>query len=574
MYSVFKKQYIVWLLGLFVVAAFILRVYGLGAVPGGFHEDEAHIGYNAYSLLKTLHDKNNVFLPLAIDQFGDFRPSGLHFLTVPSVALFGLNEFATRLPAALFGTFSVIIFYFLTREIFRKEAIALIAAGMMVINPWHFIASRSTSESIVALFFVLLGIYSLLVFLRKSKEKRQGKQTLFLIVGIIAFCISFQFYHAARYFVPFILAIILGFVLFDKAIVKKTKVFVTAGIVVLLGFLFFLFTFGSGSGRVQEVSIFTHPATSIEYWSQKSEDTGYPPLAFQFFHNKLIGYGYTALTNYGTHFTPSFLFFNGGLPPRYMVPWNGNYFVIDAVFIILGFSLLLTFLFEKRAESWLIALPFAWLFVGPLPAAFTFEDMPHFQRAIMMMPALLLFAAYGLYRLFTFSKTKPYRLVFSLVIGFIFTYQIALFLHDYFHHTLTHEAKHRNEGQKELVLAVNEYKEQGRNLVMTSEGANHIIFYLFHNKVDPKTYQLAGSPRDKKDLIYDRAIYTEEDCPSYSAKDEIFTGKFNTVYVDLGDCLPRTEVKLIKEILRPDGTVAFRINEIDMDAVAKMNIHK
>lgn len=57
MYLLFKKYSIQWLLALFVVIAFALRVYGLDAVPGGFHEDEAHIGYNAYSLLKTLHDK-------------------------------------------------------------------------------------------------------------------------------------------------------------------------------------------------------------------------------------------------------------------------------------------------------------------------------------------------------------------------------------------------------------------------------------------------------------------------------------------------------------------------------------
>ncbi len=566
MYSLFKKHTTCSLLILFFIVALTLRVYGLGSVPGGFHEDEAHIGYNAYSILRTLHDKNNVFLPLAIDQFGDFRPSGLHFLTVPSVAFFGLTEFATRIPVALFGAFGVIAFYLLTKEIFRKESIALITAGMMVINPWHIIASRSTSESIVALFFVTIGVYGLLVFLRKSKEKTQRtKSFLFLILAIVSFCLSFQFYHAARYFVPFIILFILAFTVFDKAVAKKLKIILFAGMFVVLGFLFFLFTFGSGSGRVQEVSIFTHPATAIEHYAQKKEDQNYSGLAVQFFHNKIIVYGYTALNNYGTHFTPSFLFLNGGLPPRYMVPWNGNYYPIDALFIIVGFSLLFTLIFEKKNESWLIGLPFFWLAAGPLPAAFTFEDMPHFQRAIMMMPALLFFAAYGLYKLFMFSKAKPYRLVFSVLIGFLLTYQVAIFLHDYFHHTLTHESKYRNEGQKELVLAVNEYKNEKRNLVMTSEGANHIIFYLFHNKVDPSLYQKMGSPRDAKDLVYDNALYKEEDCPSYSASDEIVTGKLNSVFVDLGECLPRTEVKLIKEILRPDGTVAFRISEIDID---------
>src|SRR5438874_13442703 len=93
-------------LGLIFIGAIIIRMYNLTNVPYGFHEDEAHIGYNAYSLFKTGHDKNGVFLPLAIDQFGDYRPSGLHFLTVPSVAAFGLTVFATRLPVAIIGALS------------------------------------------------------------------------------------------------------------------------------------------------------------------------------------------------------------------------------------------------------------------------------------------------------------------------------------------------------------------------------------------------------------------------------------------------------------------------------------
>ena len=68
-----------WKLGIIVLIALILRLYRLSDVPVGFHGDEASIGYNAYSLLKTAKDQNGNFLPLAIDQFGDFRPAGYRF---------------------------------------------------------------------------------------------------------------------------------------------------------------------------------------------------------------------------------------------------------------------------------------------------------------------------------------------------------------------------------------------------------------------------------------------------------------------------------------------------------------
>ena len=509
MQPILKKYHIYILLTIFFIVALFIRLYSLGNIPGGFHEDEAHIGYNAYSLLKTLHDKNNVYLPLSIDQFGDFRPSGLHFLTIPSVAFFGLNEFATRFPVAVVGSLCIIVFYLVALEIFRNKKIALIAAGLMAVNPWEFIASRSTSESIVALFFVMLGIYALLVVVRinKSVKTNRPKALGFAILAFLSFLLSFQFYHAARYFVPIIVAFILLIVTFDKSITKKTKTLLLIGAVCLFILLGLLLKLGSGSGRVEEISIFTNPATAIEFWKQKSEDKGLSPILVQFFHNKLTAYGYTALTNYGEHFTPDFLFFKGGLPPRYQVPWNGNYYPVDALFIIIGFSVMLTKLLERKGGTFLLALPFIWLAVGPLPAAFTFEDIPHFQRAIMMMPALLLFAAYGLYYIFTYKVSKKILILLYLIIGGIMLYQVILFAHDYFHHTLTHNANSRNEGEKDLISTVSQYQKDGRNIIMTTQNGNRLIFYLFFNKIDPATFQKLGSPRDANNLQYDGVTY-------------------------------------------------------------------
>ena len=82
-----NKLELLFLLVVFIVALF-LRVYKLNEFPVGLHGDEASIGYNAYSLYKTAHDQNGKFLPIAIDQFGDFRPAGYHYLDIPFVALF------------------------------------------------------------------------------------------------------------------------------------------------------------------------------------------------------------------------------------------------------------------------------------------------------------------------------------------------------------------------------------------------------------------------------------------------------------------------------------------------------
>lgn len=551
-----KKIYLV--LTLFVVIGGCFRIINLSTIPGGFHEDEAHIGYNAYSLLETLRDKNNVFLPLAIDQFGDFRPSGLHFLTVPTVALFGLTEFATRFPVAIFGTASIFLFYFLAQEIFRKRSIALIASGMIALNPWHIIASRSTSESIVALFFVIFGVYLLLRSLRIAQEGKKVQEVVISVVAaVISLLISFQFYHAARYFVPFIAVYIGLWVFLDQKIQVKLKGVISGAIIVLFAGLLFLFSVGNGSGRVSEISIFQHPATKIMLWEQMSEDKGYPRLAVQVFHNKLTAYAYTTFVNYGTHFTPDFLFFKGGLPPRYQVPWSGNFYTIDALFLIIGVSMLFATIFNAKKFPWLFSIPFVWLLTGPLPAAFTFEDMPHFQRSIMMLPAVLLFAAYGVDLLITRFSSRKMKMILVGLLGIIFAYQLLIFSHDYFQHTLTHQSKYRNEGEKGLLNAVSLYKNQGRKVIMTSEGANLIIFYLFFNKSDPAKFQALGSPRDKDGLEFDGVEYRKVDCPTYTANKDA-----NTIYVDRGECLVSTDFRILKDIYRPDGTVVFRILEV------------
>ncbi len=46
-----------FLLILILLVAAILRLYKLGVVPGSMNADEAAIGYNAYSILKTGKDE-------------------------------------------------------------------------------------------------------------------------------------------------------------------------------------------------------------------------------------------------------------------------------------------------------------------------------------------------------------------------------------------------------------------------------------------------------------------------------------------------------------------------------------
>lgn len=87
-----------------LIAGAILRFYLLGQVPNGITTDEADVGYNAYSIIKTGKDVYGRNYPLFFQSFDDYKRGLLIYLQIPFVYLFGLTEFSIRLLPAILGT--------------------------------------------------------------------------------------------------------------------------------------------------------------------------------------------------------------------------------------------------------------------------------------------------------------------------------------------------------------------------------------------------------------------------------------------------------------------------------------
>src|SRR3989304_30788 len=105
------KKYLI-LLSIIFTGALFLRVVGLSSYPAGFTQDEAGLGYDAYSLLLTGKDQWGVSWPLILRSFGDFKMPLYSYLAIPSVYLFELNEFSVRFPNAILGSFAVLTTFF------------------------------------------------------------------------------------------------------------------------------------------------------------------------------------------------------------------------------------------------------------------------------------------------------------------------------------------------------------------------------------------------------------------------------------------------------------------------------
>lgn len=152
---------------LIILLAFALRFYRLDSYPA-LNADEAAIGYNAYSLIRTGLDEHGNPWPIHFQSFNDYKPGLYFYIVIPFVRFLGLSEWAVRIPGALLGVLTVLVIYLLVKELFKSEKLALLSSLFLAISPWHIHFSRGGWEVNVATFFITLGVW---LFLRALKVR-------------------------------------------------------------------------------------------------------------------------------------------------------------------------------------------------------------------------------------------------------------------------------------------------------------------------------------------------------------------------------------------------------------------
>ena len=157
----------IYLLGI-ILLAFTIRILFLENIPNGFFPDEASNAYDAYSILNTLQDQYGEFLPAYFKSANDYREGLYIYLLVPFIKIFGLNVFGSRIASAVIGTLTVLVLYYLVKEILNQR-FALLSALFLALSPWHIHFSRITFRSIL---FPLLFCLALLTFIKSFKNPK------------------------------------------------------------------------------------------------------------------------------------------------------------------------------------------------------------------------------------------------------------------------------------------------------------------------------------------------------------------------------------------------------------------
>jgi len=539
-----------WILILILLGAALLRLWQLGSIPPSLTPDEASLGYNAYSILKTGKDEYGKVLPIIFKSFGDYKPGFYVYLTVPFVATLGLTEFAVRFPSAIAGIISIILVYLITGQFFKKKKLSLISAFVLSITPWAIYLSRGAWEVNVSLTLTLLGIY---LFFKAFENQK------LLILSAFSFALTLITYQGAKLSTGLVLLILA--VLYRKEILRINKKYLIGGIVtgLLISLPIILSLFQGQTGRLSVFSIFSYerPKEYIQaILNQGKESTG--DLNYDLFHSETLNFARGIMTRWFNHFSGRFLFFEGDWQnPRHTAPYQGVLLMSDLIILVLGFFALVK-LGSKKEYLFI----WFWLILAPLPAALS-RDQVHAIRAFNLVIPLTFILSFGWLKLV--ESSKKWILIFLPIFLVSFIY----FLDAYFIHVPKHNSQYWEYGYKQIVETIIPIQNNYKKIKVQQSFAQPYIYFLFYEKYDPVKYQKQAKlteNENKGDVGLVENIDNIYFVPINWSADKGEKGTLlvaDLVNISLEDSKDENHFKLIKEIKYLNGYVtAFRIIEV------------
>lgn len=528
------------LLILIIALAVVIRLIVLDKFPNGFTGDEAQQGYSAYSILKTGRDEWGQFLPLNPRGFGDFKPPLYTYLTIPLVAIFDLNITAVRLPAALIGILTVLVVYFLTKELLQKESIALWAAFLLSISPWHIQLSRTAFEGGLGILTFSLG---LLFFLKSEKKK-------YLMLTIILWGLTLYAYHSFRVLV---ILFILG-LFFLRRLSQKQIIYFSLGLLIFLMPL--LTNWENISARASDVGIFSSDQV-MNYFKYKGTSP-LPPVLDKIFDNKFIFVKNNFLENYLSYFSSTF-FFTGARPDNTYLnfPSFGLLYAVEIIFWLFAIK---EIFFKKLINKEIIIW---WFVIAPVGAALATGGL-NANRSPTFLPLTAVISAIGIVSLIDFLKNKFANFPWVKILTVILLIYFIFFLYFYFIKLPRHPINNVRFGYQTIFEKVLSVKNQYSQIVISNRLTEPQIFVAFYGKIVPQFFQNSSTDW----LRYERSnkLYVDQ-LESWNLDNFYFEGinwskkdslRKNALIVSEPEDFPE-DVRSLLDVRNPAGKVIYRI---------------
>ncbi len=520
-----------------IIIAALFRLPFLGQFPNGFTGDEAQQGYSAYSILKTGRDEWGEILPLFPRGFGDYKPPLYTYVTIPSIAIFGLSIEAVRLPAAIIGILSVIVLYFLIKELFKEERLALLSSLFLAISPWHIQLSRTAWEGGLGVLTFPLG---LLFFLKADTRN--------FVLAAFFWGLTLYTYHSWRVFV---VLFIIGLLFLWKGKLLTLKNWIS-GLILAAFILPLLFNINSIMARSSDVGIFSQ--NQLQTYFVNKGTSPLPSLVERALDNKFFFLGSQFFGNFLSYFSPTFYFSNNRPDSSYL---NFPYFPLLYPIEIFLWMVAIYMIITKNIKSKKIII--LWLFLAIIPASLAAGSL-NANRTPTLLPLTAIISAIGL-KVLMEKINKAY-------IGVILLFSFLVFLHFYFISLPKTPPNNLRYGYDATFKKVLEVQSQYDYIVISKVFTEPQIFIAFYGKVDPTTYQEAS----KNWLRYEEAgrSYIDQ-LESWNFNKFLFEGidwklkdshRKNALVVSKPEDFP-SDVSSILDIKNPKGEIIYRLVPTD-----------
>ncbi len=520
-----------------IFLAFFLRIFQIQNSPPSLNWDEAALGYNSYSLLKTGKDEYGNRFPLLIRSFDDYKPPIYSYFSIPFIYVLGLNELSVRLLSVICGALSVFLIYLIGKEVFDKK-VGLFSAIFFTIEPWSIHFSRMALEAAVALPITLSSIYFFLL----AKSKKEVKYVYLTLVTIIIS--SFAYYSNRALFLP----IVIFTLFYHRNLLKDKRAKITSGLIILLlsSPTILMMIKGEGLARFNNTSIF-------------SLVNNFSGSYFSFTDNTFFFLVKNVFARYLSYFSPANLFVRGTPEPIQRIFGYSVFYPIEFVFYLSG----LYFLAKKYKKYWIFL---AFLLFLPTPAAITWNWFSP-VRVLPFLGLLSIVIGYGVVKLLQLSAKWSRKVAVVAIIGTIIIYlnSFAGLLTSLYLYMPYAEKGDWQFGFREIMNEIKPYYQNYDQVVLESGHAQPHIFTLFYLQYNPAQYHqdigcptCVDIPRTNWDLgnFKFRKIYWPND---RYLKDTLFIGsEFNLPTQDLESS---NNANKIKDLYDHHGEFVARIVE-------------
>lgn len=161
-YDPFLERYAPFIMALLIFLSFY---FNLGSVPL-FDLDEGAFSEATREMLLS-GDYITTYLggELRFD-----KPILIYWLQALSVKLFGLNEFALRLPSALAATFWAIILYFFSKKVFDSK-VALLSTIFMISSLQITVVAKAAIADALLNMWIAASMFSILIYIKRGEKR-------------------------------------------------------------------------------------------------------------------------------------------------------------------------------------------------------------------------------------------------------------------------------------------------------------------------------------------------------------------------------------------------------------------